>query len=77
MTEREDEAEMRVLFSEKGQKPPAAATYMEVLSLYESVSYVSTVPQEEQLLIMIQAGRELRVETMPKYKTSDWYGGVA
>jgi hypothetical protein len=39
--------------------------------------YWYLVPQEEQLLIMIQAGRELRVETMPKYKTSDWYGGVA
>ena len=35
MTEREDEAEMRAFLSEKGQKPPPAATYMEVLSLCE------------------------------------------
>jgi hypothetical protein len=35
MTEGEDEAEMRAFLSEKGQKPPVAATYMEVLSLYE------------------------------------------
>jgi hypothetical protein len=35
MTEREDEAEMHAFLSEKGQKPPVNATYMEVLSLYE------------------------------------------
>lgn len=35
MTEQEDETEMRAFLLEKGLTAPAAATYVEVLSLFE------------------------------------------